>query len=108
MQEKNDPECRPQMAKNVKNINQYETIFIGFPIWWHTAPKIINTFIDTYDLTGKKVIPFMTSFGTLTDMADADLKDYCKSKPEWEAGKRFGSVDADILTVKDWINQLSI
>lgn len=106
--EKNDPSCRPQLSKLVKNFSQYETIFIGFPIWWFTAPKVINTFLDSYDFTGKKIVPFITSFGSTSDIAEADLKAACQFKAIWSSARRFGSVDADILTVKDWIDTLGI
>ena len=108
VKEKDDPSCRPELAKLVPNFDQYETVFLGFPIWWFTAPKIINSFIDKHDLTGKTVIPFITSFGTDILKADSDLKDSCKSKPNWVSGKRFCSFDADLVSVKSWIKSLNI
>lgn len=108
VKEKDDPSCRPELAKLVPNIEKYDTIFIGFPIWWHTAPKIINSFIDKHDFSGKTIVPFITSYGTDILKADSDLKDTCKSKPNWVSGKRFGSVDEDFLVVKSWIDSLNL
>ena len=62
--EMNDPASRPEIAVKRDNMKDYDTIFVGFPIWWYVAPTIINTFLESYDLTGKTVIPFATSGGT--------------------------------------------
>ena len=75
--EMNDMTSRPEMIKNLKNLEQYDNIFVGFPIWWDVAPTIINTFLESYDLSGKKVIPFATSGGSGTRKADIYLKESC-------------------------------
>lgn len=59
--EMNDKSYRPAIANKVENIEQYDMIYVGFPIWWYIAPTIINTFLESYDLTGKKVVVFATS-----------------------------------------------
>ena len=59
--EMNDRACRPEIAENVENMEQYDTIFVGFPIWWYREPSIIDTFMEAYDFSGKTVIPFATS-----------------------------------------------
>lgn len=59
-----DPSCRPAITSRVEHIEDYDTIFLGFPIWWYVAPAIINTFLESYDLAGKTVIPFATSGGS--------------------------------------------
>ena len=59
-----DPSCRPAITSKVEHIEDYDTIFLGFPIWWYVAPAIINTFLESYDLTGKTVILFATSGGS--------------------------------------------
>ena len=58
--EMQDKTFRPQVKNKVEKMEDYDTIFVGFPIWWYVAPTIINTFLEQYDLTGKKVIPFAT------------------------------------------------
>lgn len=55
---------RPAIANRVENMEQYDTVFVGYPIWWYIAPTIINTFLEQYDLTGKTVVPFFTSGGS--------------------------------------------
>ena len=60
-QEMNDESTRPAISGEIENIDEYDTIFLGYPIWWGTMPRIINTFLDTYDLSGKTIMPFCTS-----------------------------------------------
>ena len=59
-----DKSSRPAIASRVENMAQYDTVFVGFPIWWYIAPTIINTFLEQYDLSGKTIIPFFTSGGS--------------------------------------------
>ncbi|RGK38477.1 flavodoxin [Collinsella sp. TF11-5AC] len=59
-----DPSCHPAITSKVEHIEDYDTIFLGFPIWWYVAPAIINTFLESYDLTGKTVVLFATSGGS--------------------------------------------
>ncbi|MCD8028142.1 MAG: NAD(P)H-dependent oxidoreductase [Erysipelotrichaceae bacterium] len=58
---KDNPNFRPSISSHVNNIDQYDTIFLGFPIWWYVAPTIINTFLESYDLSNKKIVVFATS-----------------------------------------------
>ena len=62
--EMNDPHSRPEIAEKCFNMAEYDTIFLGFPIWWYIAPTIINTFLEQYDFAGKTIIPFATSGGS--------------------------------------------
>ncbi len=66
--EMQDETSRPLIKSRVDNMNEYKTIYLGFPIWWYKAPTIINTFLESYDFTDKKIILFCTSGGSsLTD-----------------------------------------
>ncbi|MBQ7128971.1 MAG: NAD(P)H-dependent oxidoreductase [Clostridia bacterium] len=71
--EMKDEKSRPEMAKNT-DLSQYDTVFIGFPIWWYTAPHIINTFIESNDFSGKKVVLFATSGSTGIEKTVNDLQ----------------------------------
>ena len=62
--EMEDKSSRPAVANKVENMEQYDTVFVGYPIWWYIAPTIINTFLEQYDLTGKTIVPFFTSGGS--------------------------------------------
>ena len=75
--EMNDPASRPEVSSHVDNMDQYDTVFVGFPIWWYVAPTIINTFLESYDLSGKTVIPFATSGGSGMGKTLEGLKGSC-------------------------------
>ncbi len=76
--EMNNPASRPAIAGKRDNMNDYDTVFVGFPIWWYVAPTIINTFLESYDLTGKTIIPFATSGGSDMGKTNAKLLPSCK------------------------------
>lgn len=76
--EMNNPASRPAIAGKRDNINDYDTVFVGFPIWWYVAPTIINTFLESYDLTGKTIIPFATSGGSDMGKTNEKLLPSCK------------------------------
>lgn len=86
--EMNDKMFRPAIANRVDNMQQYDTVFVGFPIWWYVAPTIINTFLEQYDLTGKTVVPFATSGSSGMGGTNAALASSCKGA-SLKAGKRF-------------------
>lgn len=96
-------EIRPEMKEKNININDYDTILIGFPIWWGVAPTIVNTFIESMDLSGKKLIPFCTSGGSGMSYCENDLR---KTYPNynWKEGKRLNG-DEDEEFIKSWINE---
>ena len=62
--EMNDETCRPAFVGSVDNMAQYDVVFVGFPIWWYVEPRIIDTFLEAYDFSGKTVVPFATSGGS--------------------------------------------
>lgn len=76
--EMNNPASRPAIAGRRDNMNDYDTVFVGFPIWWYVAPTIINTFLESYDLTGKTIIPFATSGGSDMGKTNEKLLPSCK------------------------------
>ena len=79
--EMNDKASRPAIADKDAKIDQYDTIFVGFPIWWYRAPSIINTFLESYDFSGKKIILFATSgssgFGKTAEELKVSVPDSC-------------------------------
>ncbi len=74
--EMNDRSCRPAIAAAVDGMEQYDTVFVGFPVWWYREPSIIDTFMESYDFSGKTVIPFCTSGGGSPGEANADFRKY--------------------------------
>lgn len=98
--EMNDKSFRPAISNRVENMEQYDTIYVGFPIWWYVAPTIINTFLEQYDLTGKKVIPFATSGMSSMGKTNSELKNSCKGA-DLREGKRFDA-GASVQELKSW------
>ena len=88
--EMDDRNSRPQIANKVSNMNKYDVVFIGFPIWWYREPSIIDTFIESYDFSGKQIIPFATSGGS--GMGDSgSIMQKLAPKANVDSGKRFSS-----------------
>lgn len=75
--EMNDPASRPAIKGMRDNMDDYDTVFVGFPIWWYVAPTIINTFLESYDLTGKTIIPFATSGSSGMGKTNEKLQPSC-------------------------------
>ena len=88
--EMKDPTSRPEIESKRDNMSEYDTIFVGFPIWWYVASTIINTFLESYDLTGKTIIPFATSGTSGMGKTNERLATSCKGAKLLE-GKRFDS-----------------
>ena len=72
--EMQDKHSRPAITNKLQNMQDYDVVYVGFPIWWYTCPTIINTFMEAYDFQGKTVIPFATSGGSSIKKACGDLK----------------------------------
>ena len=103
--EQQDNKTRPEI-KNTIDLSKYDTIFLGYPIWWGTNPKIILTLLDTYDLTNKTIIPFCTSGSTGIEGSVNDLRNY-NSKLNIKDGKRFNSSDSDEV-IMEFINKYQV
>ena len=104
--EMNDPDARPAISGNVENMEDYEVIFLGYPIWWGDAPRIISTFLESYDFDGKTIVPFCTS-GSSGIGSSADGLQALTSGATWLNGQRF-SGGASEETVAAWVNGLGI
>jgi len=98
--EMQDTACRPAMTEQV-NTAPYEAIFVGFPIWWYEAPRIIETFLESCDLTGKTVIPFATSGGSGMGNTDSILHRFAP-QANWKSGKLL-SANASAQEVAQWL-----
>lgn len=102
--EMNNKKFRPEIANKVSNIEQYEVIFVGFPIWWYVAPTIINTFLEQYDLTNKIIIPFATSGGSMMGNTNHELAPSCKGAI-LKTGKRW-ALNASESELKEWAESM--
>ena len=101
--EMKDKSSRPEIEGRVENMDQYDTIYVGFPIWWYVAPRIINTFVESYDFTGKTLVPFATSGGSGMGRTVDELRKLCPNA-NWKAGKMVNGVSDKALA--DWANAL--
>ncbi len=104
--EMSDLSSRPEISGRVENMDEYDVVFVGFPIWWYVAPTIINTFLENYDLTGKTIILFATSGGSGFGKTAEKLADSCKGAVIKGEKLLNGKVDKDMLS--EWIKELGV
>ena len=103
--EQNDQSARPKMKENI-SVEGYKAIYLGYPIWWGQAPRIMSTFVESHDFTGITVIPFCTSGSSDIGQSDDKLAVQAKSG-EWIQGKRFSS-NVTEEQIREWINGMNI
>lgn len=101
--EMSNPNSRPEIAEKLSNMDDYDTVFIGFPIWWYVVPTIINTFVESYDFSGKTIVPFATSGGSGIGKTVEMLKTLCPAA-NWEKGKMLNRISTQELEI--WANRL--
>lgn len=104
--EMNDPDARPAISGSVEDMNQYTIVFIGYPIWWGEAPRIISTFVESYDFSGKTIVPFCTSGGSGIGSSVTNLEQLT-SGATWLSGRRLNGSDSQD-TVMEWVNSLGL
>ena len=103
--EMKDPASRPEIAGKVENMEEYEVIYLGFPIWWYTVPSIIHTFLESYDMGGKEIILFATSGGSGFGKTAQDLKASVPETTVIREGRMMnGRIDPE--TVNSWLVQM--
>lgn len=102
--EMNDRNCRPEIASKVDDMSKYDTVYVGFPVWWYREPSIIDTFMEAYDFTGKKVITFCTSGGSGLGDSAKNMQALASSAKVID-GKKFSSgvSEADL---KKWADSI--
>lgn len=104
--EMNDPDARPAISGSVENMEDYEVIFLGYPIWWGDAPRIISTFLESYDFDGRTIVPFCTSGSSGIGSSADDLQDLTNGA-SWLEGRRF-SGGASQESIADWVDSLGL
>jgi flavodoxin len=105
--ERNDQSSRPAISNNVENMEQYDVIFLGYPIWFGQAPNIIYTFLESYDFSGKTIVPFCTSGSSPIGSSASNLHKLCSNNTTWLSGSRFANNTSRSEIVK-WINGLGL
>lgn len=106
-QEQNDASCRPEISGSVENMDNYDVVYIGYPIWWGEEPRIIDTFLESYDFSDKIVIPFCTSGSSSIAASENRIANLGVSIGNQLPGKRF-SGSASEKSVSDWISTLDL
>ena len=101
--EMEDRSSRPAIGTKVENMDQYDTVFVGFPIWWYIEPSIIDTFMESYDFSGKTVVPFATSGGSGLGDSYKNMQALAPSATVKDGKKFSSSVSETIL--KEWAEQ---
>lgn len=98
--EMKDPGCRPAITGEVENMAQYDVVFVGFPIWWGREPSVVDTFLDAYDFSGKKIVPFCTSGGSDIGETAKRIQEIVGSAAQVDDGKRLGGTisEEDLAT----------
>lgn len=104
--EMNDPNARPAISGSVENMDQYDIVFIGYPIWWGQAPKIMCTFMESYDFSGKTIVPFCTSGSSGIGSSATNLEPLTNGAV-WLPGRRF-SGSASQNTIMEWVRGLGL
>jgi len=104
--EMNDPSARSAISGSVDNMDQYDIVFVGYPIWWGQAPRIISTFLENYDFSGKTIVPFCTSASSGIGSSAVNLHSLADGA-SWLDGRRFSSGTSHSAVVQ-WINGLGL
>lgn len=104
--EMNDPSSRPAISGSVENMEQYDIVFIGYPIWWGEAPRIVSTFVESYDFSDKTIVPFCTSGGSGIGSSASNLEQLT-SGAAWLDGRRLNGSDSQD-TVMEWVDSLGL
>lgn len=102
--EMNDPSARPAIAGDVPDMSSYDTVIVGFPIWWGVAPRIIETFLESCDLSGKKIIPFCTSGGSGVGRSDTALHKNVAGDVKWAKGRQINRPNE--AEIRRWLNEV--
>lgn len=105
--EMRDPDSVVEIANRVENIDEYDVLFVGFPIWWYQAPRIIESFLKSYDLSNKTIICFATSGGSGLGKTEDVLKSCCANQTKWKKGKLFNPYTS-VAKLREWINTLEV
>jgi len=105
--EMQDMNCRPAVVGAVENMAQYDTVFVGFPIWWGREPSVVDTFLEAYDFTGKRIIPFCTSGGSGIGDTAARIHSLTGGKARVDSGLRLGGTVSE-ADLKLWTDGLEL
>ena len=102
--EMKDPSARPAIALKLVNMDEFDTIILGYPIWWGLAPRIIETFLESYDMEGKTIIPFCTSGGSGMGNSDTELHKNVSGNVKWKKGVQINRPNEK--AIRSWLEEV--
>ncbi len=102
--EMKDPSARPAIALKLVNMDEFDTIILGYPIWWGLAPRIIETFLESYDMEGKTIIPFCTSGGSGMGNSDTELHKNVSGNVKWKNGVQINRPNEK--AIRSWLEEV--
>ena len=105
--EQNNPAARPAIANKIENMAQYNTVIIAYPIWWAQEPRIVDTFVESYDFTGKTLVPICTSGGSDIGRSGEALAALTTGAATWKDGKRFAPT-ASADEIADYFKSIGV
>ena len=106
-EEQHDPNARPAISDNVEDMSRYDIVLVGYPLWWGQAPRIINTLLESYDFSGKTVIPFCTSSSGGIEDSEAELQALYEDSIQFGEGARFPA-GAEQDEISAWLSEVGI
>ncbi len=104
--EMNDETCRPAIKDHVDDMDAYDTVFVGFPVWWYVEPRIIDTFLEAYDFSGKVIVPFATSGGSGLGKAPQRMQQIAAGSTVTRGKLLNGRPSKDSL--RSWVESLNL
>ncbi len=105
--EMKDPNCRPAISGKVADMSQYDVVFVGFPVWWGREPSVVDTFLDSYDFSGKKIVPFCTSGGSGFGKTAERIQEIVGAAAKVEEGTRLGGTVSE-KDLRKWVDGLGL
>ncbi|MDE6636097.1 MAG: aldo/keto reductase, partial [Lachnospiraceae bacterium] len=105
--EQDDSSARPAISGKVEDMDKYNTVVLAYPIWWGQAPRIISTFLESYDFSGKMIVPFCTSHSSGIGSSDTNLHSLVDGSVEWKEGKRFAAGTSE-SEITGWLDEMEI
>lgn len=105
--EMSDDTARPEIENPLESIDRYDVIFLGYPIWWGEAPRIVSTFLESFDFSGKTIVPFCTSASSGVGQSAERLRALCGEETAWLDGTRF-AIGTEEAAITAWIDSLAL
>lgn len=105
--EQNDAAVRPKIANKVENMEKYDTVVLAYPIWWGQEPRILDTFMESYDFSGKTLAAICTSGGSSIGSSDAALAGLASQSAKWKEGRQF-SANTSSADLANWFRQIGL